>query len=160
MLFNSHTHLEQFAAALPTMINKNCPRDCVAWQLDKAAELLTTRCGVLHNGVALRELHTLARAPHPKQPEQTDGAGNNTGSSGSHSSSGSSSKAKSTMAAASAGRAAAAGAASEGAVVLPQAKRMVNGEADVGRRVRVVGYDCMGTLRFYGPHHQTGKERC
>lgn len=66
VLFNSHTHLQQFAEALPRMINRNSPRECVGWQLDKAAELLASRCGVLHNGVALRELHTLARAPVAK----------------------------------------------------------------------------------------------
>ena len=28
ILFNSHTHLQQFAEALPTMIKQNSPRDC------------------------------------------------------------------------------------------------------------------------------------
>ena len=33
-------------------------------------------------------------------------------------------------------------------------------EADVGKRVAVVGYDCEGVLRFFGQHHKTGRARC
>ena len=33
-------------------------------------------------------------------------------------------------------------------------------EADVGKRVAVVGYDCEGVLRFFGQHHKTARARC
>ena len=30
---------------------------------------------------------------------------------------------------------------------------------DVGKKVLVDGFDCEGTLRFFGPHAETGKKR-
>jgi hypothetical protein len=30
---------------------------------------------------------------------------------------------------------------------------------DVGKRVDVEGFECGGVLRFFGPHHETGKDR-
>ena len=33
-------------------------------------------------------------------------------------------------------------------------------EADVGKRVSVQGYECKGTLRFFGKHKHTGVLRC
>ena len=32
--------------------------------------------------------------------------------------------------------------------------------SDVGRRVRVEGYTCIGVLRYVGPHKVSGKPRC
>ena len=32
-------------------------------------------------------------------------------------------------------------------------------QSDVGKRVLVTGFDCEGTLRFFGPHAEGGKKR-
>ena len=49
--FNSATQLNQFADALPAMIRQQCPPDTVQWHLDKAKELVRTRCAVLPEGL-------------------------------------------------------------------------------------------------------------
>ncbi|CAJ1962010.1 unnamed protein product [Cylindrotheca closterium] len=55
-IFNSQTHFDAFAAALPKMINEQCPRDAVQWQLQRADSLLKTRCTILPYGLELDEL--------------------------------------------------------------------------------------------------------
>ena len=73
VLFNSSSHLRQFAAALPAMINQQSPRDTVKWQLERAALLLKERCAVLHY---VRSTHlsatyaytTLHPHAHPHNP--------------------------------------------------------------------------------------------
>jgi glycosyltransferase involved in cell wall biosynthesis len=49
--FNSATQLAQFADALPAMIRQQCPPDAVQWHLDRATELVRTRCSVLPEGL-------------------------------------------------------------------------------------------------------------
>lgn len=65
-VFNSQTHLEAFATALPKIINEQCPRDAVQWQLKRAQELLETQCTVLRYGLELDEL--LLQSKTKKRP--------------------------------------------------------------------------------------------
>jgi tRNA G18 (ribose-2'-O)-methylase SpoU/glycosyltransferase involved in cell wall biosynthesis len=61
-IFNSQTHKEAFAGALPTIINEQSPRDTVQWYLNRAHELLDTKCTVLNNGLELDELVSLVNS--------------------------------------------------------------------------------------------------
>lgn len=58
-IFNSQTHLNDFAEALPKCLNQQCPRDTVEWQLTKCRDLLSTKCTVLRYGLELDQLMTL-----------------------------------------------------------------------------------------------------
>jgi glycosyltransferase involved in cell wall biosynthesis len=58
-IFNSLTHLNDFAEALPKCLNEQCPRDAVEWQLTKCRDLLSTKCTVLRYGLGLDELVAL-----------------------------------------------------------------------------------------------------
>ena len=66
VLFNSATHLEQFAVALPRLINEQSPRDTVAWHLAEAQRLIASKCRVLHYGLSL---HSLAASVGDAAPE-------------------------------------------------------------------------------------------
>ena len=55
-VFNTRQHLEVFAQALPKLINEQCPRDTVAWHLEKAERLIRTKCTVLNYGLDLDDL--------------------------------------------------------------------------------------------------------
>jgi tRNA G18 (ribose-2'-O)-methylase SpoU/glycosyltransferase involved in cell wall biosynthesis len=63
-VFNSQTHLEAFAKALPKVINEQCPRDAVQWHLKRAQELLGTKCTILRHGLDLDELLQSKKRPH------------------------------------------------------------------------------------------------
>jgi len=65
-IFNSQTHFDAFAAALPKMINEQCPRDAVQWQLQRADTLLKTRCTVLPYGLELDELVQFQSKKRPR----------------------------------------------------------------------------------------------
>ncbi|KAL3923753.1 MAG: hypothetical protein SGILL_001465, partial [Bacillariaceae sp.] len=60
-IFNSQTHLNDFAHALPKALKQQCPIDSRDWQLDKCQELLSKKCTVLRYGLELDELVTLGR---------------------------------------------------------------------------------------------------
>lgn len=53
LIFNSQQHLDVFGDALPKLINSQCPRDTVAWHLQKARKLLETKCTILRYGLDL-----------------------------------------------------------------------------------------------------------
>lgn len=63
-IFNSQTHLDAFSQALPKVLNEQCPRDAVEWQLVKCQDLLATKCTVLRYGLELDELVQLIMANH------------------------------------------------------------------------------------------------
>jgi hypothetical protein len=65
-IFNSQTHFDAFAAALPKMINEQCPWDVAQWQLQRAETLLKTRCAILPNGLELDELVQFQSKKRPR----------------------------------------------------------------------------------------------
>ncbi|KAL3930191.1 MAG: hypothetical protein SGBAC_011870, partial [Bacillariaceae sp.] len=65
-IFNSRTHFDAFATALPKMINEQCPRDAVQWQMQRAETLLKTRCTVLPYGLDLDELVKFQSKKRPR----------------------------------------------------------------------------------------------
>ncbi len=52
-IFNSETQLNDFRRSLPKLLNEQCPRDTVDWQLKRCRELLATKCAVLRYGLHL-----------------------------------------------------------------------------------------------------------
>lgn len=55
-VFNTRQHLEAFAHALPKVIKEQCPRDALAWHLEKAEQMLQTKCTVLSYGLDLDDM--------------------------------------------------------------------------------------------------------
>jgi tRNA G18 (ribose-2'-O)-methylase SpoU/glycosyltransferase involved in cell wall biosynthesis len=67
-IFNSHQQLQVFSNALPNLIQQQCPhgnddkegrttpKNTLQWHLQKAKELVATKCTVLHYGLPLQEL--------------------------------------------------------------------------------------------------------
>lgn len=72
-IFNSRTHFDAFATALPKMINEQCPRDAVQWQVQRAEILLKTRCTVLPYGLDLDELVQFQSKKRPRPPSSQSG---------------------------------------------------------------------------------------
>ena len=68
LVFNSQQHFDAFSDALPRLINQQCPRDSVAWHLQKAEDLLNTKCSVLEYGLSLNDYMRSAVSPCHNQP--------------------------------------------------------------------------------------------